>query len=122
LLEEHESALAFDFRHSCGGLSIYDIGDTISYGEALRLVTELFEHDGSHVRSDVLGWTTNATFADVATIHHADWYMNIHRAKDTQFIELPKPWPKKTEEADVTPERREELRSDLKKRSAFRNR
>lgn len=63
-----------------------------------------------------------ATHADEAVIVHATGYLNVHRdvKKRREPYTLPGPWPVYDPNADVTPERRAELREQLERRSAFR--
>ena len=65
------------------------------------------------------GFTETSSIAEVAAIQHAEWFMNAHRAKDTPWIDLQRPWAPVDPNADVTPERRAELEAELNARSAF---
>jgi hypothetical protein len=65
------------------------------------------------------GLSETASLADLAAIRHAEWYMNVHKKDSTPEIELPRPWVVPDPNADVTPERRAELKAQLQRRSAF---
>jgi hypothetical protein len=118
LIEEHRPELTFDFRRYFG-LSLRDIGESITYGEALHLVFELRKESGSHTHMARWHLSETASLADLATIRHAEWYMNGHKKENTPEIELPRPWQAPDPNADVTPERRAELKAQLQRRSAF---
>jgi hypothetical protein len=45
--------------------------------------------------------------------------MNGHKKDSAPTIELPRPWSVPDPNADVTPERRAELKAQLQRRSAF---
>lgn len=74
---------------------------------------------GSHLHMVAYGFTETSSLAEFASIRHAEWYMNVHRKQNSQPIELPIPWAKPDPNADVTPERRAELKAQLQRRSAF---
>jgi len=70
------------------------------------------------------GFDWAASYADIAGILHAEWYMNVHRDTKTakEPIKLPRPWSAKDPNADVTAAERAELERKLLERSALRNR
>lgn len=118
LIEEHRPALTFDFRRYFG-LSLREVGGSVTYGEALHLVFELRNESGSHLHMGRHGLSETASLADIATITHAEWYMNGHKKDGAPTIELPRPWSVPDPNADVTPARRAELKAQLQRRSAF---
>ncbi|WP_404474847.1 hypothetical protein [Microbacterium aerolatum] len=65
-----------------------------------------------------------ASYADIAQLLHAEWYMNVHRDRDSskEPIRLPRPWSTKGPNADVTTEELAELTEQLLARSALRDR
>jgi hypothetical protein len=76
---------------------------------------------GSHLHADMSRMVFAGSQGERAAIQHAEWYMNVHRdvKKQRALIALAGPWGKKDPNADVTPERRAELRKQLERRSAF---
>lgn len=121
-VDEHERALTYDFRTRIG-VPLSEIGQSIPYGEAIHLIAGLRIDTGSHTFASVRGWEWVASYADLALIAHAEWYMNVHRDRKEapDHIRLPRPWPDVDENADVTAERRAELERDLLSRSAIRD-
>lgn len=99
------------------------LGRGVTYGEGIHLVQELRRDTGSHTYASVRGYQWVASFAEIAQIAHAEWYMNVHRDRKEQPepIRLPRPWPDIDENADVTAEERQELERELLSRSAIRD-
>ena len=85
---------------------------------------ELRRETGSHLATKARGWDWAASFSDVATILHTEWYMNVHRDREVskEPIKLPRPWSAVDPNADVTAEQRAELEQKLLERSALRDR
>ena len=98
-----------------------EVGISVTYGEAGRLIRELGRETGSHLYADLVGMARAATHADIAAILHAEWYAEVHRDKKKQRepVVLPKPWDPPKPNADVTAERRAQLVEQLKRRSVF---
>lgn len=99
------------------------LGEQITFGEGKHLIAELRRDTGSHTYASEQGYVWIASFAEIAQIAHAEWYMNAHRDR-TEAPEplcLPRPWPATDENADVTAERRAELEAELLSRSAIRD-
>lgn len=73
---------------------------------------------GTHTHASVQGWEWPATMAEVVTIMHAQWFMNVHRDRSIspQPISLPVPWPDRDA---VSPEVHAEYEQQLIARSAF---
>lgn len=118
LIEEHKSALTFDFRRYFK-VPLSEVGESIPFGEAWLLILELRNESGSHTHMLRHGFVETGSLADFAAIHHAEWYMNGHREKNTPQIQLPRLWLPPDPNADVTPERRVELEAALESVSAF---
>jgi hypothetical protein len=121
LIEEHRAGFTFDFRRYFG-VPISEVGQSIPYGEAWLLILELRRESGSHTHMVRHGFTETSTLAEFAAIRHAEWFMNTHKKDNTPLIELPHVWDTPDPNADVTPERRAELRAQLERRSAFAGR
>lgn len=102
-------------------MSIDRMGQDFTLGEARDLLIELMRESGSHLFADMAGYDLAASQSDLATILHAEWYMNVHRdrKKHKKDIQLPRPWSEKKPNAGVTPERRAELVAELERRSAL---
>lgn len=85
---------------------------------------ELLKETGSHLFAELREYDWVASYADIASMLHAEWYMNVHRdtkaSKDP--IKLPRPWSAKDPNADVTAEERAVLERKLLERSALRDR
>lgn len=99
------------------------MGESYTFGEALRLLHGLRSDTGSHIYASERGWAYAASVTDIATLLHTEWYMNVHRDRklSPELIKLPRPWPEQVPNADVTEERRAELMAQLAKRSAIRD-
>lgn len=116
-MEEHLQAIRFDFRERLH-LSLDEVGQSITFGEAEAHIITLRNMPGTHTHASVSGWNWPASIADLVAIRHAEWYINVHRKADVPPIELPRPWPSPD---DVTPEELEALEQKLQERSAFRD-
>lgn len=79
---------------------------------------------GSHLFAALRGYDWPASYTAIAQMIHAEWYMNVHRDREAsrEPIRLPRPWPVKDPNADVTAEQRAELEQALLARSALRDR
>lgn len=112
--------MTFDFRDRFG-LSVDNIGDSITFGEAVDLVAELRDQPGSRTHASSAGWSWPATIADIATILHAESFINVHRDRKVtrEPIRLPRPWSEKPAAAEVTAEERAQLRARLVASSPF---
>lgn len=119
---EHERALTFDFRARLH-MPLSSLGWEIPFGEGIHLVMELRRDTGSHTYASEHGYQWVASFAEIAQMAHAEWYMNVHRDRKEapDPIRLPRPWPDRDENADVTADERAELERDLLSRSAIRD-
>jgi hypothetical protein len=113
LVEEHRPALAFDFRDRIHN-SLSAIGDTIAYGEAWDLVTELANEFGTHTHASVHKWEFPARFGELIAVEHAEWTANRYRDREKapEPITFPRPW---RDESYVEPEERERLLAVLER-------
>ncbi len=118
LIEEHTPALRFDFRHTFG-LCLDDVGDTITWGEAVDLVEELQRDTGSHLFASIAGYKWAASMADIATILLANRAINEGTRGTPVMLPLPiggEPKPVDSATPDETNAALEYLRTS----SAFR--
>lgn len=120
-VEEHRAALRFDFRHYLH-IPLGELGESVSFGEALDLMVELLKETGSHVVAELSGLARPMSWADMAMVVLAEAYLNAHRdpKKQPKPVTLFELWEKRDPNADVTAERRAELEEQLERRSAFR--
>lgn len=120
VIEEHRAALRFDFRDRFG-LSLDDAGDGYTFGEALDLVRELVDEQGTRSHAAVRGWAYALSTTNQTLQHLLELYAAVHRdtKKQPKPMSLGWPWP---EQADVTEEEREALTQQLIARSALADR
>lgn len=120
-IEEHRAAVRFDFRHFLH-ISLGDVGESVSFGEALDLVVELLKETGSHLVAELTGLNRPMSWADMSMVILAETYLNAHRdpKKQPKPVTLFDMWEKRDPNSDVTTERRAELEEQLERRSAFR--
>lgn len=118
-IEEHRTALTWDFRRYLN-LSLDEIGETVSWGEVRALIVELTKETGSHLVAEMSGLARALSWGDLAGVLLSEAYLNVHRdpKKNRSPVRLFDVWAGPN--ADVTPERRQELREQLERRSAFR--
>lgn len=92
----------------------------MSYREAIDLVAELKREFGSHLAGEK--WSFVAGYGEVMAATSASVLLNVNRDRKLfpKPIELPMPWDE-DEAEPVTPERRVELKQQLRRRSAFAN-
>lgn len=65
------------------------------------------------------GMNAPTSDAETAVILLASRVVNFLRGEKDPVVKLPTPWSAPDPNADVTPERRSELREQLRRRSAF---
>lgn len=120
---EHERALTYDFRHYLH-FPLSEVGDSVTFGEAIHLVQGLLAEPRSHIVADLRGYTSVATDAEIAQITLAEWYVNVHRdtEKAREPFRFPRPWPDQDATPIVSAEERAELERKLLERSALRDR
>lgn len=119
LIEEHRSAVTWDLRRYLG-LSIADLGDTVTWGEATLLITELGKETGSHLFAALAGYRVAASQAELAAVLHAEAFVNAHRdrEKHPEPFRLPSPLVDVAEDAPTDVEL-EQARELLEKYSMF---
>lgn len=119
LIDEHRAAVTWDLRRY-HGLSIDDLGVVVSWREAIDLVNELIKETGSHLYAEQTGLRFAASQADLASILHAEAFVNANRdrAKSPEPFRLPSPLIEAGGEA-VSDEELAEGRALLKKYSMF---
>ena len=105
-------------------MSIYDIGGSVKYGEAIALVEEIAAHDGSHLSSELAGMTRPMSMRDVYAQTHLQAFLNVNRdtKQQPEPVQFPLPWPDRPAQPEVTQEERDRLRAVLERRSAFADR
>lgn len=118
-VEEHRAAIRFDFRDRFG-ISADDIGDTVSFGEAIDLIDELAVEMGTHLQASMDGWQWPASWSEINQAQLTEAYFNVHRdeKKRPQPFVVPMPWPGKDQ---ATPEERAAAIAQLERRSVFRD-
>ena len=107
------------------GLDLDELGTRrLRWRRASDLVEELLKETGSHLSTSIRGDRWVASFSDVAQIAHAEWFMNANRDRERapEPIRLPRPWPDREANADITDDERAELERQLLARSALRDR
>lgn len=108
-VKTYRAELSFDFRHEFG-MPLSDIGEGIPWPEAIDLIDELGNHPGSHYWSAINGMASPTTYGEIASILHATRMINLYRPDGAEPVQLPGPFPDRgAQEADVTPEERDEL-------------
>lgn len=73
----------------------------------------------SHLRMKASGLNAPTSDAETAVILLASRVLNFLRGPNEPVYNVPTPWSAPDPNADVTPERRAELREQLQRRSAF---
>lgn len=102
-------------------MSLYDVGESVSFGEAIHLVNELRREWGTHLHAEANDWEFPVRYGEVMQLVQAAAYLSAHRdPKDKKRpVELPKPWHSGNKPR-VTAEERAALEQQLERRSAFR--
>lgn len=90
LISEHPAELAYDFRTRFN-LSIYDIGESVSWSEAILLISVLMRDTDSWLQSAVSGWKFPVSRQWIVTAHLWDLLANINSKKKPK--PYPTPWP-----------------------------
>lgn len=90
LIEEHPSEFAYDFR-SRFGLSINDVGKTVTLLEAVHLVAILLRDPSSWLQSARNGWDFPVSREWIVSAHHYDLVHAINSKKKPKAY--PAPWP-----------------------------
>lgn len=92
LIEEHPAELAFDFR-SRFGLSIDDIGSSVSLRESLLLVNVLLRDPGSWLQAARQGWEYPVTREWIVASHTYDLLAAVNSGKGKKPKPYPNPFP-----------------------------
>jgi hypothetical protein len=93
LIGEHRAALEYDWRTRFG-LPLAAVGsDAMTYGEAARLVTELFRDPSAHTSSAVAGWDHPWSWAAVVGADLYDLTLTVNSRKGAKREPYPRPWP-----------------------------
>lgn len=106
-------------------MSLAELGESVTFGEALDLVDQLQLETGSHLSASVNGHQWASTWGERHMFLLNSRHLNIHRdeKKHPQPIDLPAPWDEVTApEPEPTPEELEAARARLRSVSAFRDR
>ena len=120
VVEEHRAALRFDFRDRFG-LSLDDAGDSYTFAEAIDLVLELLDEQGTRSHAAVRGWSYPLSWSSQMLQQMVEMYAAAHRDTKQQPkpLSLGWPWPR---QSDVTDEEHEALKQQLIARSALAGR
>jgi hypothetical protein len=81
LIEDHRAALAADFRQQFG-ISIYEIGESVSYAEAVDLVRALSNDPQTHLFADLAGWQYPYSRTDLLLADLWDLLAKVNSADD----------------------------------------
>lgn len=111
-----------DFRRL--GLSISEVGASVTYGEAAALVRELARRWDSHYTAALSEWTFVSTYGDVLAAAHFEAYVNAHRdeKKSPEPFTVSRPWSDASATPAVTEDELAVLVAQLEQKSAFRDR
>lgn len=96
-----------------------DIGNGLSFGEAIALVTELQKDQGSRLHASIAGWKYPMSRSEFYLAGMFSRAINRDLEEGSKPFELEWPWPEVKAIADVTDEERAELKASLRARSAF---
>ncbi|MBW4094583.1 MAG: hypothetical protein HIU81_03910 [Acidobacteria bacterium] len=102
-------------------MSVNDIGDSLSYREAVDLAEELLQEQGSHLFAAVNGWKYPMGLQPMLTAALFLTVKNALRSDHEKPADFVWPWPGGTEAPQVTAEERDRLRAQLDANSAFAN-
>lgn len=81
-----------DFRVSLGGLSLDDIGETISWAEAYAYIMYLVETPGTYLHMKENNWAFPLSVANSLQMDANEIAANANRDKNTKFEKLyPRP-------------------------------
>ena len=94
LIEEHPAEFAYDFR-SRFGLSYQDIGDKVSYLEAILLVSILLKDTSSWLQSVLSGWDYPVSREWIVAAHSYDLQALAHSGRGKKPKPYPNPFPSK---------------------------
>lgn len=80
--------MMIDFRVSLGGLSLDDIGETISWPEAYAYIVYLIETPGTYLHMKENGWDYPLSVADALQMDANEIAANYGREKNSKFETL----------------------------------
>lgn len=110
-----------DFRRL--GLSVSEVGASVTYGEAAALVRELARRWDSHYTASLQEWEFVSTYGEVLAASHLEAYVNVHRDENAKPTAITRPWANAASNAPkVTEDELAALVAKLERRSAFRDR
>ena len=92
LIEEHPAELAYDLRSKCG-VSIDHIGSTVSYREAILLVSVLMRMSDSWLQSVSSGWDYPVSREWIVSAHIYDLTAAVNSGKGKKPKPYPNPFP-----------------------------
>lgn len=120
LIEEHRRAARADFRERFS-LSLDDVGDAFTYGEAIDLVEALIDSAGSRLHAAVRRWEFPMSRLERDMRVLAESYLERHRDSKKRAQPFDLGWPYPAQEL-VTAEELEDLTQQLIRRSALADR
>jgi hypothetical protein len=89
LIEEHPRELAFDFRNKFG-LSYLEIGFSVTYLEAVYLVSALMTEPDSHLQAVANEWNHPVSREWIVLTHVYDLLAAVNSKRPKPY---PTPWP-----------------------------
>lgn len=90
LIEEHPTELAYDFRHRFQ-ISIFEIGKSVTWLEAIMLVSVLVRDPNSWIQSAMSKWDYPVTREWIVLSHVFDLLAAVNSKKKPK--PYPTPWP-----------------------------
>jgi hypothetical protein len=110
-----------DFRRL--GLSVSEVGASVTYGEAAALVRELARRWDSHYTAAIQGWKYVSSYEGVMLASQLEAFVNANRDPKKQPFLVDRPWEETAGRAPKLPEGELlDLVAKLEARSAFRDR
>lgn len=94
LIEEHPAALAFDLRARLG-ISIDDLGGTVSWREAVLVVSILLRDPSSWTAAAKQGWSYPVSREWLVGAHTYDLLAAVNTKKGSKPKRYPSPFPDK---------------------------
>ncbi len=97
LIDAHKGAFEYDWRTRFHGASVDDIGETMTFGEAIRLTERLSRDPGSEVAAAIAGWEYPVTREAIVAMNKFDfdhrlvWLKNGKKGAPPE--PHPRPWP-----------------------------
>lgn len=90
IVSEYPAEIAYDFRHRFN-LSIFDIGDTVSWPEAILLLSVLLQDTSSWTQAAMSDWKYPVSREWIVAAHTFDLLAQINSKKKPKAY--PAPWP-----------------------------